>query len=253
MGTAQPPHQPRFFWQGALILLPVLVLAAVSAISLWQDEQSAEQDARNRALKDVQNLGQALRTGVDVELQRYLTLVNVWAMGEFDQSQPHVETKFPDQKLQSDIARWEQDYPGLSFRGTFIPQGEILADGRQINPPELVAAPEPPQWFRDLTPAQLAAWQKLRHAAENQFHADDNHPAIRASEPDQAVKVASADFLKDNPPTEASQAAQYVTYPPDRIVEHGMQSPATESGVSFESIACYQLLKIGRASCRERV
>lgn len=241
MGTPQTQRKPRFFWQGALILLPVLILATVSAVSLWQDEQSAEQDARNRALKDVQNLGQALRTGVDGELQRYLTLVNVWTMGEFSQSQPNVESKFPEEKLQSDIARWEQDYPGLSFRGTHIPQGAILTDGRQLEPPEMAGAPEPPQWFRDLTPSQLEAWEELRNTVDSQPYVNQTNSIARSSEPN-GIKAAQAVFLKSGPSDEARLAAQYITYQPERLIEQNTQGYTTESGISFEAIACYQLL-----------
>jgi len=60
--TATPiRRKPAFFWQGVFIMLPVAVLAVVSLISLRQDEQAAENDARNRAAANVQSLARAVR------------------------------------------------------------------------------------------------------------------------------------------------------------------------------------------------
>src|ERR1044071_1381907 len=44
-----PKQKPSFFWQGVLIVLPVVVLAAVGLISLRQDKILAELEARQRA------------------------------------------------------------------------------------------------------------------------------------------------------------------------------------------------------------
>ncbi|MBI5385519.1 MAG: hypothetical protein HZA90_12640, partial [Verrucomicrobia bacterium] len=43
------PSQPRFFWQGVLILLPVAVLVVVGWIALRQDKRLVEAEARQRA------------------------------------------------------------------------------------------------------------------------------------------------------------------------------------------------------------
>ncbi len=49
MKTLARPLRPRFFWRGALILLPVAVLAAVGAFALRQDRILARQEAVERA------------------------------------------------------------------------------------------------------------------------------------------------------------------------------------------------------------
>src|SRR5436190_16426529 len=49
MSGAHPQRKPTFRRQAALILLPVLVLAAVGWMSLRQDKILAEHDARERA------------------------------------------------------------------------------------------------------------------------------------------------------------------------------------------------------------
>jgi hypothetical protein len=42
-------RKPSFFWQGVLILAPMLVLAKVGALAIWQDKRMAEHEARLRA------------------------------------------------------------------------------------------------------------------------------------------------------------------------------------------------------------
>jgi signal transduction histidine kinase len=42
-------RKPSFFWQGVLILAPMLVLAKVGALAIWQDKRMAEHEAELRA------------------------------------------------------------------------------------------------------------------------------------------------------------------------------------------------------------
>ena len=42
-------RQPRFLWQGLLIMLPVAVLAAVGLLALRQDRQLVRHEAAERA------------------------------------------------------------------------------------------------------------------------------------------------------------------------------------------------------------
>ena len=53
MDKSNSGRRPSFFWQGLMILLPVLVLAVVGLYSLRQDEQAAEQAARKKAAENV--------------------------------------------------------------------------------------------------------------------------------------------------------------------------------------------------------
>ena len=66
-----PNHKPSFFWQGLLILLPVAVLTVFGAMSLVQDEQTVEREARKRAEGNVQILAKAIAASVDQDLKGY--------------------------------------------------------------------------------------------------------------------------------------------------------------------------------------
>jgi signal transduction histidine kinase len=70
-----PPHpspKPRFLWQGILILMPVVLLAAVGAYSLRSDQRLAEQEIRDRATWLVEKahatLGPIILTNLDFYL-----------------------------------------------------------------------------------------------------------------------------------------------------------------------------------------
>ena len=227
------PRQPHFFWQGALILLPVALLAVFSLASLRRDELAAEQDARNRAAQNVQSLARAMRLTANDELQRFLTLQNVWMIGLRLAGQPTVSGVFPDEKLRSDIRKWEESFPGLKFTDLIVQQGEVLTDGRQIEPPDIPAVPQPPEWFRQLSPKQMVLWETLRGSVDTKAS-----PA--------SIKTAFEAFRDSNPSDDARQAAYYLSDSPEQIAENS-GALATETGLSFEEIACYRLLSATKA------
>ena len=218
MAATQNPRTPAFFWQGVLIMLPVVVLAVAALVSLRQDERTAEADARRRASENVQGLARAMRSSLDAELRRYVQLQNMWASGLQDRQ------VIPDAQLQADIKTWERNYPGLKFEELALPPGTILADGRQIEPPDFPAAPRPPKWFLDLSPQQRTLWEEMRDSG--------------------SVKLRNTrwqDFRGSNPSGEAELAASLLNEPPPQIIANTEASPS-ESGISFEEIATYQLL-----------
>jgi signal transduction histidine kinase len=233
MAKPNPNQKPRFFWQGVLILLPVAVLAFVGLVSLRQDARTAEQDARNRAAENVQSLARAMRPTVDDELHRFLTLQNTWMIGLRLAAQPTVSGTFPDAGLMADIEKWERDYPGFKLADLATPQSVILTDGRQIEPPTIPDAPMPPRWFRELSPDQRKLWEELRSAAASRDSAT-------------IIKDRQEAYLSTHPPGDARQAAYFATYTPEQILG-AEPALATESGISFQDIACYRLLSATNA------
>lgn len=233
MAATPPRRTPAFFWQGLLIVLPVAALAVTALVSLRQDQRAAESDARNHAAEDAQSLGQAMRAVVDEELHRFLTLENVWTMGLRLAGQPSVSGEFPDARLQADIEKWEHDYPGLHLAALAVPQGEILADGRQIAPPDFPAAPQPPKWFRELSPEQAGLWESLRNV-----------------DGQKQMEARRAAFLRSNPSEDARQAGNCLSEPAEQLAFHSNVFPS-ETGISFEELACYRLLTATNAQLTE--
>ena len=224
MAGARIQRKPSFLWHGILILLPVAVLGLVSLASLRQDEQAAEQDARQRAAESIQSLSRAVRSAADDEIQQFLTLQNVWTMELRSAAQPSTASG-PDDKLASDVARWERDYPGLNLPELAVPQCELLADGRQLEPREIPVAPVPPKWFRELSPKQRELWEALYLVAATNVA------------PRQAVEA----FIGSGVSKEAAVlAGSLAATAPDQRISIG---DVSESGVSFRGLALYRLLR----------
>jgi signal transduction histidine kinase len=224
MTAARNQRRPGFFWQGILIMLPVAMLAVVGLISLRQDERAAEADARKRAAENVQSLARAVRSSVKDEFQRFLVLQNVWMIELRSASQPTINSEFPDAKLKPDGEKWERDYPKFKLADLVVPEAEILTNGAQISPPDFPPAPIPPKWFRELTPEQKNLWGNLRAAKTH-------------SEIDSRRQI----FLNSKPSSDAQQAALDLFRPAKEMIGHS-NFQFTESGISFEEIACYRLL-----------
>ena len=237
MTRTRSHRQPTFFWQGVLIMLPVVVLAVASLASLRLDEQAAEQAARNKAAANVQSLARALRLTVDEELHRYLTLQTVWMIRLRLAAQPFLNRTFPDEKLNADVNNWEQAYPGFKLAACAAPQGVLLADGRQMKPPEIPAVPRPPQWFRELSPEQRDAWQTLRQTEVANAGPDHLAPAVQA-------------FIETGVSPDAGLAANCLTQTPEALFKERL---LTEVGISFADIACYRLLRTNSSPISNRL
>jgi signal transduction histidine kinase len=64
MAASHTPRKPAFFWQGMLILLPVVVLAIIGVISLRQDKILAQHDAAERAQAIADDLAAKIWNGL---------------------------------------------------------------------------------------------------------------------------------------------------------------------------------------------
>jgi signal transduction histidine kinase len=244
MPELNPNQKPKYFWQGVLILLPVAVLAVVSLISLRQEERGAEEDARKRAAENAQSLARAVRSSVNEELHRFISLQIDWLT--FIGNQRGAGLASLDAKLKADMEKWKQDYPTLRAAEWPLSEGEILTDGRQVFPPERPVVPTPPNWFLELSAQQRDLWRNLRSATSL---AD--------------IKTSEEAFLDSNPSKMAQFAALELTNPPEQfaksqglfLTQHspyfkGVSFP-TESGISFEDIACFRVLSATNAQFSE--
>jgi signal transduction histidine kinase len=217
MDRTNSSRRPSFFWQGLMILLPVLVLAVVGLYSLRQDAQAAEQAARKRAAENAQSLARAVGDMAGEELVYFLNMQNEW-MNLLDTALPDPAYTFPDADFKANIVKWERTYPGLKLAALAMPKCEILTNGRQMTLPEIAATPSPPAWYCELTPEQRELWEALRQS-----------------------QGSVQDFLNTSPSADARLAAQYAHLPPETILKF-TSAPSTETGISFLDLACYQIL-----------
>jgi signal transduction histidine kinase len=231
---ARTGRKPTFLWQGILLMLPVTVLAVIGLVSLRRDEQSAEEDARRRAVENARSLARTIRSAADDDLRQFLALQTLWELearlaGQASVAHTNVSggSALPSEKLRADVSRFEQAYPRLKLAELVVAQGSLLCDGRQVMPHEVPISPEPPKWYTGLTPRQRELWQALRNAESG-------------SAGSQAVESARQEFLETNPGDDARQAAACLQQPPEQLLSS--RPLASESGISFQDLACYRLL-----------
>jgi signal transduction histidine kinase len=254
MAKLNPNQKPKFLRQGALILLPVAVLAVVSLISLRQDERGAEADARNRAAENAQSLARAVRSSVNDELHRFLGLQK--DIMTFPVGNRRGEMWSSDPKLKLEVQKWEQDYPGLTLADVAIPEGQILTNGRQVWPPDRPTVPAPPRWFLDLSPWQKDQWRDLQSTGSfTEFRTREQTFLAGNPSPDARMAVALLRMLTVSELPDSSPGAQrkakiqdlFSNDPTQNLFGDDSIPTLTESGIFFQDIACFRLLSATNA------
>jgi signal transduction histidine kinase len=164
---------PRFFWQGSLIVLPVVLLAGLGLVSLRQDRRLAEQDARQRAQEIVQQLSSSLASGVATRLVRFDAWVRYWdtVRTQWLPAWPGSPTAQLWAAEQTNFDRWQTEwaatYPNLKADDVLFRPVQIPETGECTWPRDWLAAPSPPGWFSRLDTEQGKAWQAARALETN--------------------------------------------------------------------------------------
>ncbi len=164
-------RNPTFFWQGMLIVLPVLALAAAGGVSLWQDRETVTLEARRAAGQ----FAEPLAAFLEEELGEALRAEN--------------ERVFPERNRESDVAQ-------VWTRGNRIDQqGNLVRVGPHGGPGDFPRVPLSGAFPRQRLDAGSAAdWQEAL-AAE---YADPG-----------AAMEAYRRFLEGEPPEPFRANARY--------------------------------------------
>ncbi len=198
--------KPTFFWQGMLIMLPVVVLASVSLALVHRDEQAAEQEARDRAAQSAQALARAVLNSALPELE---------AFGKLESGS-------------NSISEWRSKYPALKIEEVALPTCVISGNGQVINPAGYDGVPEPPRWFLDLSANQVQLWRALSEADSA------------------TLETACETFIESSPSRDAVLAAKNVlgaAHGGAKDSDH--PEIPTESGVPFGDVDCFRQLTAG--------
>ncbi len=142
--------QPRFWWQGVLIILPALLLAGMGLYSLRQDRVLARAEASEQASRLVQELTKvllprALEPGL-AQFGKFNLADRRW-MNALAPEEEALARAQKEELWGTDASRW--------FGAACLLDG----DGSLIYPPPLGDLPIPQSLELDaLTPGQLSAW-----------------------------------------------------------------------------------------------
>jgi len=159
---------PTFFWQALLILLPVCALSVFGVASLRQDRLLVEQEARERAGRVAEDLGERIWNG----------LLGVYA--------DFVPSDRPSGLPKAAATERSRDEVIV----------EISPEGHLVRPPPFVSAPTPqPLDDASLDEQQREIWREARHS---DFANADAVAAIHAY----------GRFIESRPPAEFAAAAR---------------------------------------------
>ncbi|MGO9203825.1 MAG: hypothetical protein ACLQM8_25170, partial [Limisphaerales bacterium] len=115
--------KPGFFWQGALIVLPAMVLGSAGFYSLRQDRLLAEREASEQGRLIVTALGRDL-------------LPKAFALQQSDQASLERWRELPGRPLDEPVLGFARKYPG---RVACL----VDAQARLLYPPPISPAPAP--------------------------------------------------------------------------------------------------------------
>jgi choline dehydrogenase-like flavoprotein len=197
-----------FFWQGLLILLPVLVLAGFGLFFLRQDKIAAENEAKERAQATVDDLL------ADISGDQFLAnLLEIYFSAETMRGKTgnSVPAWFPKIGAEANVIApmrdeifntWPSAAGGEVWGGVPMDldengQARWLGSGKAKRPVNYTHTLEPmPLDLGRLSAEQGKSWDKAQQA---EFSGTDGTKAIEAYQ----------NFLKDSPPVRFQQAAEY--------------------------------------------
>ncbi len=243
--TAKNPKRPPpgFFWQAAVILLPVMGLAWFGLYSLRQDRLLAEQEARESGEVLAQRLAQAIGIEVVQSLRDYREVsfdlhanrstdlgLSQWAGGALSESNAWQRIK-----------DWQQANPEIDL--FTLPPVDASS---YYNPEPETMPPRPPDWLGQLNFEQQQLWQAVK---DSEFIAKDFSAAQAALQKFIATKPpkgarANAEYLLLLAKTHgmaASEAAAQIAQQSRSL--WGYSDQLTDAGLPVGQLICYQALR----------
>jgi len=218
--------RPHFFWQGALIILPALILAGAGFYSLRQDDVVAQHEAGQQALQLANEMAQRL-------IPQSLRF-------EFSEAAAAAVFRLPDDEPVQRLLR----SPFAGSACLVDPGGQLLYPP----PPRTLPKPDPLD-PAELSPAQQNAWLALEEMWSGDAPVEERElDAFTATKPPERF-VALSQFRT------AMALAKAGQIPAAAALLRGLRelSPeiAGESGIPLRSLAAWQLAALLPAGERD--
>ena len=229
-------RKPTFFWQGVLILAPMLVLAKLGALALWQDKRMAQHEAKLRAQDAAEEAAQLIWNDLQSR----------------DDLPSSRSTRSASKRIQAvnSVARFSS--PRSFYYSGQTKRFDVDHAGRLVFPPPYETTPVPqPLNVRELSEPQRAAWNTAR---------------TKGAEADvELISRAAAEsyrqFLALSPPTNFAAAAHFALGNlltqtkdfPEAITEFSTitnryPTSSSEAGLPLGVLARFKLFEVQRRS-----
>ncbi len=241
MGKPPSTTKPQFFWQGILILLPVLALAVIGALLLHWDWQTTHEDAQKAGNAMVQQKAEAIEPVFATQLADYTHAAHAWHQVQherFGLASP--------QNRDTDASRllhWIRDHPQWRPESVFLPETVLSSKGEWLSPRPYLHRPQPASWRLTLTAHHAVLWESALVA---QFQGNDT-----------AAVAALEDFIYSGPPPEAQANAEFLLLGLQAAGQNGQDllhsllnfrhlksHTVTEGGISLSQLACYRAAQL---------
>ncbi len=249
MDRSRSERKPTFFWQGVLIILPVIALAIVGFASLRQDKRLAEEEARDLGASMARRLAQTIADGAGRQLADYHNFnAELHARREASLGLGEWSGNSDRESVEQHLQTWKQANPDIDLSA--MPLSDGLVSTRPGNTRNLALiqeyplAPQPPEWVGQLAPAQAQLWQE---AAKAEFGLADWAAAQSAIEKFIATELpigarANAEYrllcLKTQTLPASEAARQFAES------DLARSDQLTETGLPVGQLVCYHALRL---------
>jgi signal transduction histidine kinase len=193
--------KPSFFWQGVLILLPVLLMAGFGTWAILREREQVELDARNRAQEILSSLPYNFE-------QRLAFRMGFLALQSSDKSGiPETAADMIAGDADGSVREWGAAgnlMPGemtnimwTSASNQVWPMNFLLDSNGNFWDLTYEDAPQPPEWFTKMNDAQQRTWSALRESDSEKIAANE-------------ISRKAEDFLGTAPPEPARKYAEFI-------------------------------------------
>lgn len=200
--------KPTFFWQGVLILLPVLLMAGFGTWAILRERRAVESDARQRAREILQSLPYLFNQGLTFRF----AFLAVSSQSVIPQNASQVEAGEKDGGSDKQWGGAGNAMPGeLTNAGASPGMWTSPTEENPVWPINFLLdtngnfwdltyqePPRPPEWFTGLNDQQRSAWTAMR-------------TADLGRRPAQEISKRAQDFLNTSPPAPARECAEFIS------------------------------------------
>jgi signal transduction histidine kinase len=213
MPPVRSQRKPSFLWQGMLILLPVMVMAAIALAAIVQDRAAAEREARRQAEELLRQVGSGFDRAMGLQLNRFAGgkggYSQLWSKQHLTEpalrpwSRSRLEVEQGRRALDSACEEAETAFAELARVSGLRPEEIVLSElafspeGKVISPPAEAREAQPPLWRLELTPEQIEALKGLEELDASSANTEQANAAVKR-------------FLDTGPPGQSQANAEFI-------------------------------------------
>jgi len=244
------PRRQTFLWQGALILLPVALMAAFGFWAILRERNAVEQEAQQRARDIIQTLPNEFGRIAANRLTQFDGPKGGWysylqgaieAWPENNIRNEWLADTNEAQIITNNLAALHTAFP--EWHEGPVPLVDFYLDANADLPFGHETPPRPPTWFATMSSEQIQAWTALQSASYTSGTLSNLVKAFQLTQPSPPA-LACAEFLQLRAGLSSLSASNAV----NQLIRFAGRhySDISESGVPLKTLALAEALKRAR-------